>query len=94
MEMEEQKSPEEKQPQVEQWESLEESEVLEISYTSSSTEDIQQQEELAQVREFDCKPSLALHHLVDSNIFHFHGEVEPEETNQQRLRHSRRCQKK
>ena len=94
MEMEEQKSPEEKQLQVEERKSQEESEVLEISYTSSSTEDIQQQEELAQVHEFDHKPSLALCHLVDSNTFHFHREVEREETNQQHLRHSRRCQKK
>ena len=54
-----------------------------------------QEEELAQVHEFDHRPSLTLCCLVDSNTFHFHAEVEPEEIiNQQHHRHSRRCQKK
>ena len=70
-------SPHEEQFEVQQVRKDDE-EKMEIEEQKSQ----QVKEELSQVCKFDPRPSLALHHLVDSNTFHFH------------CRHSRRWQKK
>ena len=85
-------SPHEEQFEVQQVRKDDE-EKMEIEEKKS--QQVKEEEELSHVHKFDPRPSLALHHLVDSNTFHFHAEVEPEEIiNQQDHRHSRRWQKK